>query len=192
MSAWEPSRPWKPGASRVSARRYTPRGTCANTRGCSGWTLIVIVTVVIVAAAAGWFLASREIATAPATMTSGLPTPATVTPVPPAPTATSAAPRIEKTSAEDGAGRARIRMTFTADSWVEIYDASEVRVFFDMGTTGTSRSVAAQTPLRVFLGFADGVRLQLDGRDVTLPPEVRRGNLAEFSLDARGNVRPKR
>ena len=83
-------------------------------------------------------------------------------------------------------------MSFGADSWVEIYDASGQRVFFDMGKTGSTRTVSAAAPLRVFLGFADGVQVELDGRPVLVPPEAKRGNLAEFSLDARGHVRPER
>ena len=83
-------------------------------------------------------------------------------------------------------------MTFASDSWVEIYDAAEQRVFFDIGATGTTRSLSAQPPLRVFLGYVEGVRLELDGQEVVVPAEARRGNLAEFSLDARGNVRPAR
>ena len=83
-------------------------------------------------------------------------------------------------------------MSFNADSWVEIYDSAEQRVFFDMGATGTSRAVSAEAPLRVFLGYADGVRLELDGQVVAVPADVKRGNLAEFSLDARGHVGPRR
>jgi cytoskeleton protein RodZ len=90
------------------------------------------------------------------------------------------------------AARVRIRMSFTSDSWVEIYDSAEQRVFFDMGATGTSRAVSADAPLRVFLGYADGVSLELDGQAVAVPAEVRRGNLAEFSLDKRGHVSPRR
>jgi cytoskeleton protein RodZ len=112
--------------------------------------------------------------------------------MPPAAVAPPAAPRQDSGRPEGGAERVRVQMSFTADSWVEIYDSSEQRVFFDMGTTGTTRAVSAAAPLRVFLGFADGVQLLLDGRAVAVPPEAKRGNLAEFSLDARGHVRPER
>ena len=182
-------------------------------------TAYAIVAVAIVAAAAGWFLAQSGVlgkapeTRAPAAViehapeTAIAPTPSDATPgivaqepatAPSAPTsvavksATPAPLRVEKTVAEENTARVRMRMRFAADSWVEIYDASEQRVFFDMGTTGTSRIVAAEAPLRVFLGFADGVQLELDGRPVVLPAQARRGNLAEFILDAHGNVRPAR
>jgi cytoskeleton protein RodZ len=182
-------------------------------------TAYAIFAVAIVAAGAGWFVAqygvlrkAAEVALSPAattrtpeTVTAPAPTAATPQPAaqeiaPPSPppvgvparSATPAPQRIEKTGAGENTERVRVRMRFAADSWVEIYDASEQRVFFDMGATGTSRTVAAEAPLRVFLGFADGVQLELDGRPVALPAQVRRGNLAEFTIDAHGNVRPVR
>jgi cytoskeleton protein RodZ len=183
-------------------------------------TAYAIVVVAIVAAAAGWFLAQQgalrkapEVAAkpavtehapeapsapapseaAPAIVASELGPPTSTPPASaPLPPATSEPRRIEKAGAEENTGRVRVRMRFAADSWVEIYDASEQRVFFDMGARGTSRVVAAAPPLRVFLGFADGVQLELDGRPVTLPVQARRGNLAEFFLDAHGDVRPVR
>jgi len=180
--------------------------------------ITTIAVVAILAGCVGWLLANREwlrsvsqtllarsttaspagdqpsttpdTATVPATL-AALKHEATA-PAPQTETATPATLRIEEpVAAQDGA-RVRVRMSFAADSWVEVYDATEQRVFFDMGTTGTARIVAADAPLRVFLGFADGVRLELDGRAIALPSEVRRGNLAEFFLDAHGNVRPKR
>jgi cytoskeleton protein RodZ len=83
----------------------------------------------------------------------------------------------------------RLRLGFSADSWVELYDAGGQRVFFDLGSANSVRNVTAVAPVKVFLGYADGVQLELNGKPVALPTEVRRGNVARFTLDERGNVR---
>jgi hypothetical protein len=41
----------------------------------------------------------------------------------------------------------------------------------------------------VFLGNAEGVQLELNGQSVALPERVIRGNVARFTVDARGRVR---
>jgi cytoskeleton protein RodZ len=82
-----------------------------------------------------------------------------------------------------------LRLNFSADSWVELYDAGGQRVFFDMGSAATVRDVKAAAPLKVFLGYADGVQLELNGQPLVLPAEVRRGNVARFTVDASGQVK---
>lgn len=84
----------------------------------------------------------------------------------------------------------RVRLSFSADSWVELYDANGRRVFFDLGVANSARSFTVAAPARVFLGYADAVQVELDGRPVTLVDEVRRGNVAHFSIDARGRLKP--
>lgn len=168
---------------------------------------VAIVVAGVAAIAVAWILANRKAAGPPEPRPSVVENPpakveanpAAKAPVEPQ-VATSAVPAAVITPAavrsdeEAGAAaaRVRVRMNFTADSWVEIYDSAEQRVFFDMGATGTSRAISAEAPLRVFLGYADGVALELDGQVVEVPAEARRGNLAEFSLDARGHVGARR
>jgi cytoskeleton protein RodZ len=83
----------------------------------------------------------------------------------------------------------RLQLSFSADSWVELYDASGQRVFFDLGSANSVRRLTAAAPLTVFLGFADGVQLELNGEPVVVPEHVRRGNVARFTVDERGQVR---
>lgn len=167
---------------------------------------VAIVVAGVTVIALGWVLANRREARPPEPRPSVAENPpATVaaSPTAEAPVETVIAPSALPAAAtlpaavgsDEGlaaAASVKVRMSFTADSWVEIYDSAEQRVFFDMGVTGTSRIVSAEAPLRVFLGYADGVRLELDGQAVTVPAQVRRGNLAKFSLDERGQVGPWR
>lgn len=83
----------------------------------------------------------------------------------------------------------RLQLSFSADSWVELYDASGQRVFFDLGSANSVRSLTAAAPLKVFLGFADGVQLELNGEPVVVPAQMRHGNVARFTVDERGQVR---
>jgi cytoskeleton protein RodZ len=84
----------------------------------------------------------------------------------------------------------RLRLSFSADSWVELYDANQRRVFFDLGVANSARSFTVAAPARVFLGYADAVQVELDGRPLTLADEVRRDNVAHFTIDAHGRLKP--
>jgi cytoskeleton protein RodZ len=77
---------------------------------------------------------------------------------------------------------ARLRMRFSADSWVEIYDATGRRLLFDQGSAGAARSVTGVPPLRVLLGNYAGVELTLDGRPVDVPERSRTGATARFRV----------
>jgi cytoskeleton protein RodZ len=82
-----------------------------------------------------------------------------------------------------------LRLSFSADSWVELYDAGGRRVFFDLGSANSVRRLTAAAPLQVFFGYADGVQLELNGQPVVVPEQVRRGNVARFTVDEHGQVR---
>ncbi len=84
----------------------------------------------------------------------------------------------------------RVRLSFSADSWVELYDGSQKRMFFDMGAANSARGFTVAAPARVFLGYADGVQVEIDGRPVTLDAGLRRDNVAHFTVDARGRLAP--
>lgn len=93
-------------------------------------------------------------------------------------------------SAATSPDEVRLKLTFTADCWVELYEADGRRVFFDLGTANTARSFTMPAPLRVFLGNAAGVELEVNGEPLELPADVHRRNLAHFTLDADGRLQP--
>ena len=170
----------------------------------------VLVIAVIVFGAAWWALRKRDTSppvSAPVTESAESPAAvaedesAAVAPAaqPAAATETIAVPAsapVEARQNEIVAERAstgtpvRLRLSFSADSWVELYDADGRRFYFDLGPANSVRSFSATAPVRVFLGNADGVQLELNGQAVALPDQVKRGNVARFTVDARGQVRP--
>jgi cytoskeleton protein RodZ len=90
------------------------------------------------------------------------------------------------------AGEARLVLRFTADSWVEVRDASGNRLVYQLGRAGRQRTVTGQPPFDIFLGFADGVSLELNGETVVVPASARLGRTASFRVpaDTAAAIRP--
>jgi cytoskeleton protein RodZ len=90
---------------------------------------------------------------------------------------------------EAGAGHARLRMSFSADSWVEIRDAEGKTVFAGNGRANSVKTIAGSAPLRVYLGFANGVQLEINERAVPIGPQFVQGDAARFDAGADGVLR---
>jgi cytoskeleton protein RodZ len=88
-----------------------------------------------------------------------------------------------------GVGRARLRLSFSADSWVEVHDAAGRRVFAGNGRANSMKTIAGIAPLRVYLGFASGVQLEVNGRAVAIGPQFLAGDVARFEAGADGVLR---
>jgi cytoskeleton protein RodZ len=111
----------------------------------------------------------------------------------PAPSTTPAAQSAQPASAEAdataGTGRARLRLSFSADSWVDIHDAAGRRAFAGNGRANTVKTVAGSAPMRVYLGFASGVQLEINNRAVAIGPQFVTGDVARFEAGADGVLR---
>jgi cytoskeleton protein RodZ len=94
-----------------------------------------------------------------------------------------------ETDAARGTGRARLRLSFSADSWVDVHDAEGRRVFAGSGRANSVKTIAGLAPLRVYLGFASGVQLQLNDRAVAIGPQFVTGDVARFEAGADGVLR---
>jgi cytoskeleton protein RodZ len=88
-----------------------------------------------------------------------------------------------------GTGRARLRLSFSADSWVDIHDASGKRAFAGNGRANSVRTIAGNGPMRVYLGFASGVQLEINNRAVAIGPQFVAGDVARFEAGADGVLR---
>lgn len=100
-----------------------------------------------------------------------------------------AVPAAAQPDAASGAGRARLRLSFSADSWVDVHDAAGRRVFAGNGRANSVKNVAGVAPLRVYLGFASGVQLQINNRAVAIGPQFVAGDVARFEAGADGVLR---
>lgn len=88
-----------------------------------------------------------------------------------------------------GMGRAHLRMSFSADSWVDIRDAAGRRVFAGNGRANSVKTVAGIAPMRVYLGVASGVQLEINDRAVAIGPQFMAGEVARFVAGADGVLR---
>lgn len=86
------------------------------------------------------------------------------------------------------AGQVSLNVSFTADSWVEIYDGSGKAVLYDLGLAGTERAVAAAAPLSVTFGNAPAVALRVNGRAVAVPAPPAGQTVARFSIGPDGSL----
>lgn len=81
-----------------------------------------------------------------------------------------------------------LRLSFTEASWVEIYDATDRRLAFGVGEPGQVRTVTGQAPLRVTLGLASAVSLEVNERSLPVPRQAGR-DASRFTVLADGSVR---
>jgi cytoskeleton protein RodZ len=88
-----------------------------------------------------------------------------------------------------GAGHARLRLSFSADSWVDIHDASGKRTFAGNGLANSVKTISGAAPLRVYLGVGSGVQLEINDRAVAIGPQFFAGDVARFEAGADGVLR---
>src|SRR5579862_4518471 len=65
-------------------------------------------------------------------------------------------------------GQARLNLSFAAPSWVDITDANGRRLLQGLVAGGSTRALAGEAPLRVTLGNAPAVNVQLNEHPVAL------------------------
>jgi cytoskeleton protein RodZ len=115
--------------------------------------------------------------------------PATARAVTLAPAGVAAIPGPAAPDAAAGVGRARLRLSFSADSWVDVHDASGRRTFAGKGRANSVKVLHGVAPLRVYLGFASGVQLEINDRAVAIGPQFLAGDVARFEAGADGILR---
>jgi cytoskeleton protein RodZ len=130
---------------------------------------------------------SPSVAPAPAPAAATAMTRATILPT--APPATAAQAASTEADAAAGAGRARLRLSFSADSWVDVHDAAGRRAFAGNGRANSVKTIAGIAPMRVYLGFASGVQLEINNRAVAIGPQFLAGDVAHFEAGADGVLR---
>ncbi|MGA9853223.1 MAG: RodZ domain-containing protein [Gammaproteobacteria bacterium] len=76
----------------------------------------------------------------------------------------------------------QVKFTVTQPSWIEVYDAAGKRLFYDLAPAGDNLNVSGTGPLQVFLGYAPGVSIELNGAPFNKAPFTRPDNTARFKL----------
>jgi cytoskeleton protein RodZ len=82
----------------------------------------------------------------------------------------------------------RLKLDLTTDSWVEVYDSRGDRLFYDVASAGSVQSVSGRGPLRVVLGNAAGVSVEVDGQPRQIPESAIDGEGARFVINRSGSL----
>lgn len=88
------------------------------------------------------------------------------------------------------ADEARLALRFNGVSWAEVTDGSGRRLFEGLNAPDSARIVSGTPPLRVVIGNAPGVTIQLNGTRVALDGLLRRDGTARFTVDGSGHAAP--
>ncbi len=81
-----------------------------------------------------------------------------------------------------------LTLRFAADSWVEVYDANGQKLFYDVGSASSSRTVSGTPPFRVTVANAPGVSLDVNGKPATVPANAVKGDEAQFVINRSGRI----
>jgi cytoskeleton protein RodZ len=92
-------------------------------------------------------------------------------------------------AADAGGPVISLQVAFLADAWLEVTDARDEVLFYNLGQTGSSLSLAGVAPLRVFIGDATAVTMRSDGFIIDASVFQRADRTARFALDANGMTR---
>ncbi|MEJ2760757.1 MAG: DUF4115 domain-containing protein [Gammaproteobacteria bacterium] len=95
-----------------------------------------------------------------------------------APAAEEHQPRVITT---DTTGPDSINIELSADSWIEIYDSDDQRVYVGLARAGDKLLLHGTAPFSVLLGFAQGVSIEYNGKPFDIASYSRSG-VARFTL----------
>jgi cytoskeleton protein RodZ len=115
----------------------------------------------------------------------GSATPAVASSTPPA---TDAASSQSKRDDATPVRETHLKLELTNDSWVEVYDTRGERLFYDVASAGSVHSVSGRGPLRVVLGNAAGVTVEVDGKAREIPAAAVEGEGARFVVNRSGSL----
>ena len=114
--------------------------------------------------------------------------PSTKLPATAAPGAANGAATSPKRDDVVPARETRLKLDLTNDSWVEVYDSRGERLFYDVASAGSVQSVSGRGPLRVVLGNAAGVTVEVDGQAREIPAAAVDGEGARFVVNRSGSL----
>lgn len=78
-------------------------------------------------------------------------------------------------SSAGDASPARLVMSFPIESWVEVYDRNNERMYYNLAKPGRVVDITGEPPIRILLGRTRGVTVTYNGEPVDLAPFTERG-----------------
>jgi len=80
-----------------------------------------------------------------------------------------------------GVLRSRMVLRATQESWVDVRDARDNKLLYENVPAGRSIAIEGVAPFSVFLGNAEGVRVEFNGQNFDIG-RYKRGQVARFTL----------
>ena len=103
--------------------------------------------------------------------------------------AAAASPPTEAGAAPAHVSRdAQVTLRYSADSWTEVYDASGARLFYDVGAADSVRNLNGALPLRIVLGNAAGVTVEVNGHSTPVARWALPDGSAQFLINRSGHA----
>jgi cytoskeleton protein RodZ len=84
--------------------------------------------------------------------------------------------------------QAQLTLRFSAESWAEVYDSEGQRLFYDIGAPDSTRSFKGTPPLRIVLGNAPGVAVEVNGRLTDIGALTHADGTAQFVVNRSGRA----
>ena len=81
-----------------------------------------------------------------------------------------------------GNGPDRIRMVVNIDCWIEIFDADNEKVFYDLARAGQTLQLSGAAPFSVLLGNADAATVEFNNVPFDFTPHITGIGIARFVL----------
>ncbi len=104
-------------------------------------------------------------------------------PVVPEPVVAAVEPEIMAFQSEQSmTGTDTLNMSTDGESWVEIVDANEIRLFYGMIDQQQDVGLTGQAPFDIFLGNAPVVSLSVNSTDIDMTRFTRSNNIAHFKI----------
>jgi cytoskeleton protein RodZ len=85
------------------------------------------------------------------------------------------------------APRSRLVLYAAQESWVDVRDAGDNKLLYENIPPGRSVTIEGVPPFRVFLGYADGVQVEFNGKRFDIG-RYKRGQIARFTLGENAGV----
>lgn len=88
------------------------------------------------------------------------------------------------------AGNDELLLRFAGNSWVEVDDGSNVRLYSDMLNTGDTLTIQGTAPFQVLLGNARNVEVNFNNSAIDIASSIRTDNTARVLLSNSSNQAP--
>lgn len=95
----------------------------------------------------------------------------------------AAAPSAAESAADLASGPGRLVFRLDQESWLEVRDSRDRRLYSGVGSAGSVRVVQGQRPFSIVVGNAAGVRLEHAGSEIDLAPHTSSGGVARLQVD---------